>query len=294
MTTTPAFARWSLSRNCDYRAETSDPFDPVVVERELRPLQEASLATAEGRIVDGLAIETSDWKGLRADDATLAAEEMRGFFFDEVLDYYGGQDSAGAICGGCPANVCEDRGDRWAGCFGLAMPSCEKSPAELDTVVEASGAAEHLDPIFPHTKPRWYGWWIDGEWNREQIEAFQAALDREAPEGSSLAKTIVGGDRLREALDRSLRHGLGFRVASFPPGRIAGRDWIVEAHCPRCKAPAEPSARFCRVCRRPGGMFPVRVRKARGERPFSPLVKLVSRERVEAVARAVVDRRDVD
>jgi hypothetical protein len=34
-------------------------------------------------------------------------------------------------------------------------------------------------------------------------------------------------------------------------------------------------------------MFPARVRKARGERPFHPLGKLISAERIDAIAEAV-------
>ncbi|HEV7280666.1 MAG TPA: hypothetical protein VGN57_10730 [Pirellulaceae bacterium] len=291
---TPAFARWSLSQNCDYREQASDPFDPISVERELRPLQEASLARAESRIVDGIAIERSDWGRLKLGDGTLVRSEIRGFSVAEILDYYGDEESADATCLGCPANTGEDRGSKWAGCFGLVLPADGASPADLDSALEASGTAELLDAAFPPTKPRWFGWWIDGEWSVTQAEAFLAALDRPAFDGTTLKQRLARGDELHEALARSLGNNLTLRVAAFPPGRIESRNWIVDPHCPRCKAPAEASAKFCRVCRRAGGMFPVRVRKARGERPYHPLGKLISAERIDAVAEAVARSRIAD
>jgi hypothetical protein len=277
---TPVFARWSLSQNCDFREQASDPFDPIAVERELRPLQEASLALAEGRIVDGFAIGRDDWSRLRRRDETLAPEAIGAFSVDEILDYYGGEASG------------EGRRSSWAGCFGLLMPSGGKSTEEFEQALESSGAAELLDAAFPRTSPRWFGWWIDGEWSVAQTQAFLAALDRTSPEGAFLKSLLTGGENFREALVRSLAHGLAIRVAAFPPGRIEGREWIVDAHCPRCKAPAEASARFCRVCRRAGGMFPARVRKVRGERPYHPLGKLISPGRIAAIVAAVADRND--
>lgn len=290
---TPAFARWSLSQNCDFREQARDPFDPIAVERELRPLQEASLARAEGRIVDGFAIDRDDWSRLRRRDEMLAPEVIAGFSVEEILDYYGGEESADAVCLGCPANTGEQRGSPWAGCFGLVIPS-EKTPAEFDLAIESTGAAEQLDATFPRTTPRWFGWWIDEEWSIPQAQAFLAALDRTSPDETSLQSLLIGGENLREALVRGLEHGLTIRVAAFPPGRIEGRAWIVDAHCPRCKAPAEATARFCRVCRRAGGMFPARVRKARGDRPYHPLGKLISRERIEAIVAAVASANEAE
>lgn len=291
---TPAFARWSLSLNCDFREQASDPFDPIAVERELRPLQEASLARAEGRIVDGLAIERNDWKRLKDRDASGSPNSIGGFSIEEILDYYGGEDSADAICPGCPANTGEESGSPWAGCFGLLMPANDQSPAQLDAALEASRSADLLDAAFPATRPRWFGWWIDSEWSASQTQAFLAALEPTSSSGTSLESLLAGSDAFREALVRSQRHGLAVRVAAFPPGRIEGRDWIVDAHCPRCKAPAEATAKFCRVCRRAGGMFPARVRKARGERPYHPLDKLISRERIAAIVDAVAGRNDAE
>ena len=98
---TPEFLVWSLEFRCPVRG-LEDGRDPERAERHLRAARAASDALAEGRVVEGLAL-----------DPPL------GFRLADALAIYGGQEVLEQHCPRCPANAAGLPSPAWAGCFGM-------------------------------------------------------------------------------------------------------------------------------------------------------------------------------
>ena len=75
----------------------------------------------------------------------------------------------------------------------------------------------------------------------------------------------AAASELRTALNAAFNAGCRLHVQLYPGGRVKGGWWLLNPHCPRCKAQwQEASARQCECCGYVGHPSPEKKRRARG------------------------------
>lgn len=293
MSQTPEFLRWALIRDCDLRAG-ADGRSPDRVDRQLRTVRLWAEARSEGRERRGVCFGP----GVERPDAR--PESLTGFRAADVLDAYAIDERAPSECADCPAHL-----DRFlapdgegaarrstvdrAGCFGLLdwtpladglFDAVDRAWAETAVETAAEGPADGSSAEFgdesdaassgrfPFTTPVWYGLWIDSPIPAARLPRLESLLDRLLDRGPVWRAVF---ERLASAVRTARRSSLELAVEYGPAGRIEGREWIVEAHCRRCRAAKGPGGRKCVVCGLAAPPEPARRRLARGVRPYRPL-----------------------
>lgn len=261
---TPEFLGWSIEFTCPVRG-LEDGRDPERIERQLRAARAVSDARREGRIFEGLCL-----------DPPL------GFRIDEALALYGGLAAVESACGQCPANAQRDE-NSLAGCYGV-LPLWGDDAAvhsAVEHAIDAAGLADEVGRLFPATTPQWYGLWIASPVEspqRDVLIRLLTAFQADDPRLAAALADLIAGLRAAQAAK------LPLHVRLYPRGRVEGAWWRLMPHCPRCRAawPSERS-RHCRVCGHSGHPAPDKKRRARGQRPYVPLDRLLSKEQAAAV-----------
>lgn len=239
MERTPEFVAWTLSQACALR-EDSDTTDPLSTERQLRVLRSYADAVAENRCQAGICIN---------------AEQERGFRLTDVLSAYGGEKLIASQCGTCPANTLRNRPQgNFAGCFGWLILTDEHR--------------EELSQIHARYHTLWLDSTPDADTLEEHARLFQKLTER-FPDSAAYY------DEYQQAIRLALASGCSLHWQFVPAGSTDGITWTIHAHCPRCRAAMAVDARYCRVCEYHGHPEPARKRKARGQRPYTPLTKFL-------------------
>jgi len=271
---TPEFLLWSLEYGCPVRG-LEDGNDPERTERQLRAARAVSDARREGRVFEGLAVDPPN-----------------GFRIDEALAIYGGEEAARRACGDCPANA--RAGDdhplfregpvsaspELAGCFGLVRLPDDPTRfhAAIDQSIARAYGTNSLENLCPVTKPCWYGLWLDSPLNAERLFVRYNVL---AAATIDDAICHLGVAELLVALNVAFDAGLRLNVRLYPSGHVEGTTWQLVPHCPRCKAARPAPAANCAVCGYIGYPAPDTKRRARGQRPYFPLERLLGPEQSE-------------
>lgn len=254
MAATPEFVRWTLPFACALRDDT-DVTSAEQTERQLRSLRTYSDCVHKGRESERICVSDID-PGM-------------GFPSQEVLQAYGGTEFVHQQCDTCHVNVLRGRqGSGLAGCFGTLLMGAERGRL-IEMAIERSGMGARVAELFLPTTPRWHGLWTQAELSGDQRQTLLAifgAIDHAAMPD------------LREfhvALSLALQHHLPVHVQSYPAGEAERDFWRVNAHCSRCKATMGQREQRCTVCGLLARAEPVRQRKARGNRPYVPLVRFL-------------------
>lgn len=239
---TPEFLIWALEFTCPIRG-FQDGSDPERTERQLRAARAYSEASQEFRVFEGLAVDLPN-----------------GFRIEEALAIYGGETALRQNCTGCPANALPCmHSDSLAGCYGL-LPLPDDA-TEFHRAIDAACVA-------PVTKPSWYGLWLDSPIESERLHLLQQVIAAAIPQSE-----------LPAGINAAIRTGCRLHARLYPPGRVEGSDWMLALHCPRCKALWSGVRRaVCQVCRYAGHPADDKRRKARGQRPYSPLERLLGKQ----------------
>lgn len=253
---TPQFLLWSLDFACTVRGLQTGS-DPERTERQLRAVRAVSDARREGRIFEGLCIAPPD-----------------GFRIDAALALHGGLAAVEAACGGCPANASQAFvAGTLAGCFGIVpiAPDPQAFYAAVDAALERLDLADSDEQIFPGTRPRWYGLWMNSP-VRTEWQPLMSALLAALPADEAL-------QHLQAALHTLAAARLALHVRLYPPGWVAGKRWQLAPHCPHCSGVWDnPGARSCAICGHQGHPAPDKKRLARGRRPYFPLTRLLGEQ----------------
>lgn len=182
-------------------------------------------------------------------------QETRGFRADDVLEVYGGAEFINTQCLPCPANTVATRGEgAWAGCFGWLI---------LTPALRSALGASHQRL------------WMHRQADRDML-ATQVDLFTTLAAADPLVHHYLAALRLASTRDVPLHWRL------FPAGHTQGSTWWLPTHCPTCGAPQAREQRHCRVCGYIGHCAPEQKRKARGQRPFTPLAKFLGEAGAEA------------
>ena len=264
---TPPFLVWSIGQACRLR-ELVPVDQPEKVERHLRAAQTYSVARAENRVFEGLCID-----------------EPLGFRVDHALAVYGGQAAVEVACRGCPANaLAATESGSLAGCFGmLPLPDDNESfYAPFDRAIDEANRRSQYAALFPSTRPRWFGIWMESPLNVPRIELMLGVL-RCDEVAASLGDE---GNRFALALEACVRHGLPLHGQLYPRGEVQGNWWHVAPHCRRCRTARDAGSSHCPVCGCVGELDPGRKRRARGTRPYFPLARILG----ESAAAAFLQR----
>jgi len=271
---TPEFLLWSLGFQCPLRG-LEDGSNPERTERQLRSARATSDARREGRVFEGIAVDPPN-----------------GFRIDEALAIYGGEEAARRACGDCPANALAGddnplfrngpvpESPSLAGCYGLVrLPD---DPAGVHAAVEqGTGRAYGSVPwesVCHVTTPRWFGLWAESPLDAEHLLVRYNVLAA-APIDDPLCRQGIA--ELLVALNVAFDAGLRLHVRLYPPGHVEGTTWRLAPHCPRCKAAWPAPAAGCAVCGYLGHPAPDQKRRARGQRPYFPLARLLGPEQAE-------------
>jgi hypothetical protein len=268
---TPPFVRWTLALGCPLR-ETTDYFDPDQTERLLRGARCTSDAVAEGRLQDGIALQSG----------AITVDSL-GFDVQSVLEPLGGESLVRKSCVGCPANALgKENPNALAGCFGHVIPPmddyfhwvCGKIAGWIFRAIP------DFANIFLQTEAVWPGLWIDERPTKNQLLAQQLIFQRL----TLLREDVIGLAEYMLAIDAALDYDIPLIVRAYPGGRCEGRRWYVEPHCDRCKS-SWPEARRqqCRVCGQVGGRQPERRRMRMGTRPYRPLREFLTPEQLRSI-----------
>ncbi len=235
MPPTPEFVAWTLNHACALREDT-DTSDPLATERQLRVLRSYADALAEQRCFDGICVNDSLDRGFRAAD---------------VLAAYGGEALLDSQCGCCPANTLLSRSPgNFAGCYGWLILSEERC-RELTEI----GGDHHL--LWLEPTPNREALWRHAQLCQTLSERFPASFEHYAA--------------YQQAIQVALTQSISLHWQLVPRGETDGLTWTIAAHCPRCRAPLASDIRYCQVCQYQGHPEPARRRKARGQRPYTPL-----------------------
>lgn len=291
---TPEFLRWSLDCECSLRDACASG-EPEQVERQLKTLRTVAECQAAGRVDAGICFPPD------LDRRATAPAPPLGFRLNDALAAYGVENLDRLPCISCPAHVepasVEPAGAqiRWAGCYGLV--DWRPVQAELFDVVddllvelldrtssEPTGATEKassderhdspdLSPPLLVTRPRWRGLWATSPLEPRQLAWLGPLVARLAQRGEAWRVVF---ERFALALQFAASSQRTLHVEYGPAGRIVGRSWIVEPHCPVCRAPRAPTERVCRCCGSDVHGAPLRKRLGRGRRPFRPLAEFLA------------------
>jgi hypothetical protein len=258
--TTPPFLQWAIGYQCPIRA-FQDGSDPERTERQLRAAIATSEALRQGRIFEGHAVD-----------------EPLAFRVEEALALYGGLSKVEETCGDCPANaMATRRPEALAGCVGLfALPADERDFCNrIEASIEKLCLADNYSELFPATRPRWHGFWIQAPLAADQVELLADVFgDVKAYfDSDESTKALQAG--LSVARDKKLQ----FYATLYPRGTIENNWWRLVAHCPRCMAEWKSVGRGrCEVCGYEGHPAPDKKRRARGRRPYLPLARLMGEQ----------------
>jgi hypothetical protein len=252
---TPEFLIWALEYTCQIRG-FQDGSDPERTERQLRAGRAVTDARSDGRVFEEFCVDPPN-----------------GFRIADALGIYAGLSVVERTCGACPANALKERGGL-AGCFGL-LALWRKSPdihAVVERAIDEAGLTARYQQLFPPTQPRWYGLWIASPLGMEQ-QAFIVEL-LEAMDAIGLEQPAL--DELKRGLQAALPAGVSVHAKLHPAGRVEATCWKLAPHCPRCRGPwGEPNSRRCAICSYFGHPAPNKKRRARGQRPYYPLDRLL-------------------
>lgn len=262
---TPEFVRWTIALPCSLR-EASDWSLPEATERLLRPLRECSRAMSEGQVRDGLAVPRERNLHASGDPWVLR--------IDDCIAGRGSVQSLNRLCLGCPANA-SLLGDQpcWAGCYGELPRHGPRGDLALrmEELFDRQAAGAAVCESVPPTTPRWYGLWMHPAIEPERlplwVELFRS-LAVESPEAHEFFL----------ATHAALRGRLSLMVELSPQGELSDTEWIVAAHCPRCKAARSPGRGRCPACGEQNHSLPARRRKRRGDRPYRRLTSVLGAE----------------
>ena len=257
MTNTPEFVAWSLGLTCPIRA-SQDGSDPERTERQLRAARAVSDARRENRVVGEFCLAPPD-----------------AFRIGEALRVYGGLEAVEAACSNCPANAFAlDDSRSLAGCYGvLPLPTNENDFHEaVDAAIDREKSADPASNLFPRTNPTWYGLWVKSPLAHEQSVGLQRILSA-VEMSEKMAKPL---HELMLGIAAAQRHALPLHARLYPRGVVEGVWWRLARHCPICNAPwACETSSTCHVCSYSGHAAPDQKRRARGNRPYYPLSRLV-------------------
>lgn len=267
--TTPEFLRWSLDYACSLR-DMCPSGEPEQVERQLKTLRAVAECEADGRVLEGVCFPSE------LDRPHAAPPIPLGFRQDEALAAYGGDDRVSFPCLQCAAHVDRGRGPvRWAGCYGLVdwRPVQAELPEVVDRLLGESKSATRRAELFLATTPSWRGLWVASPLDSVRLDVLRPLIARLAARGDAWREAF---GRLAAALEVASTENLSLHVAYGAAGRIVGRSWTVEAHCPRCRAPRTTNLRPCDCCGSDARPSPPRKRLGRGRRPFRPLAEFLA------------------
>lgn len=252
--TTPEFLAWTLVQPCVLK-EFDGWNEPERVERHLRSAREYGAASQEGRC-----------RGERCYDRL---ETPTGYFqVSETLQIYGGADRVATACQNCPANALEQlESGSLAGCYGelpLPQPAAEFY-TRVDAAIERLDLASALKTLFPVTKPRWFGLWL------QPLVGDAAATVGRLIGDLSLQTGEVALRLFRQALSIAAGGTIPLHAVHYPRGSLEGRRWKLAPYCVHCHAEIADYRRPCSVCGRLTQQIPSLVRHVRGNRPWRPL-----------------------
>ena len=120
-----------------------------------------------------------------------------------------------------------------AGCFGMiCLANAPEFHATVDAAIERCSAGAEIDRAFGPIRPRWYGFWLPGTLDREQIRLLLAVL-----EGADEAafRAAPGLDEFLAALRVSLEVPLPLYTRLIPSGCRRQFDWKLDSHCKACR-----------------------------------------------------------
>lgn len=267
--TTPEFLRWSLDCACSLR-DLCPSGEPEQVERQLKTLRAVAECEADGRVLSGVCFP------VELDRPHAAPPIPLGFRLDEALAAYGGDDRASFPCLQCAAHVDRGRGPvRLAGCYGLVdwRPVQSELFVVVDNLLGESTSDARRSELFLATTPSWRGLWVTSPLDAARLDVLRPLIARLSARGEAW-REVFG--RLAAALAVASIENLSLHVAYGAAGRIDGRSWTVDAHCPRCRAPQAANARNCDCCGSDARPSPARKRLGRGRRPFRPLTEFLA------------------
>lgn len=269
---TPPFLLWTLAHPCPFR-QIEQWESAERTERHLRAAQAASLALAEGRVHEGIAIRGE-----------------YGFRVEEALAFYGGPAALQATCCACPANAniaasaesAPSPPSTFAGCFGmvplpeLASPCYQQLETEFLKALPKHGQPALWPNLLKATQPRPHGLWLAEVFPATLTSALAEALQHVAPQFPSHPDASPSAVyHLIDALHKAHQFRLPLHLNFFPSGTRTKTLWCIPATCPVCHVAWSATAPgICSVCHFEGHPFPFQQRRARGNRPYFPLTRL--------------------
>jgi hypothetical protein len=126
------------------------------------------------------------------------------------------------------------------------------------------------------TSPAWYGLWMHRPLPQERVQNIATALQSAC---AALPSASEGLADLTTALCAAHARRQSLHVAVYPRGQVESSRWLLDPHCPRCKCTwAGEDQRACDACHYVGQPATQLNRKARGQRPYFPLSRLLGAE----------------
>ena len=253
---TPEFLVWAIEYSCPIRG-LQDGSDPERTGRQLRSARAVSDARREGRVFEGLCVDPPN-----------------GFRIADALAIYGGLQAVEHACRDCPANaLAEVNPAALAGCYGLVPLPDDPRPVHEAIDRGFQLAAAWQEPV---TRPRWYELWLNSPlWAELLMDTF--CVLEAAPIGDRRCRAAIA--ELMLGLNWAFNANCRLHVQLFPRGRVVEGTWQLVPHCPRCKAEwIGSNSHECHVCGNVGHPASDKKRKARGERPYFPLDRLLGQE----------------
>jgi len=258
---TPEFLAWAIEYRCSIRGAV-DGRDPERTERQLRAARAMSDARRDARIFEGLCVDPPD-----------------GFRIDDALAIYGGLAAVERECGGCPANaLAEQVPETLAGCYGLVPLPDDPRPVHeaVECGIEAAYPGIDWGGLCQVTSPRWYGLWLDSPLWAELLMVRFLVLNA-APIADERCRAAVA--ELLRALNGAFNADCRLHIELYPGGRVEDGSWLLNPHCPRCKAEWRAAAESeCPCCGYVGHAAREKKRRARGKRPYFPLDRLLGKD----------------
>ena len=117
----------------------------------------------------------------------------------------------------------------------ICLANAPEFHATVDAAIERCSAGAEIDRAFGPIRPRWYGFWLPGTLDREQIRLLLAVL-----EGADEAafRAAPGLDEFLAALRVSLEVPLPLYTRLIPSGCRRQFDWKLDSHCKACRCAA--------------------------------------------------------
>ncbi len=253
---TPSFVRWAIRHACPLRQIDVENL-PDATFRQLRNLRELSVARIEQRVFKGICFHST-----MIDDPATA----RGFFEDEVCDFFGGSSQINKCCNDCCANAVEmsrddppDTPKVWAGCYGWFPSKFET----FDYIAEFQSASAN-----------WFAIWRCQQWTSSNLHSLLKILDE-------VQRTVSNDTNLRElaaAAKTCMSNQMVLETELVPSGHSDGLHWMINSHCPDCKSEMPEDVRQCPECGKSGAPNRTAKRNVLGLRPYVYLKHLIGEE----------------